>query len=354
MNLKWSSASQPLETIPRARLFSLTPPPTFTNPIIGEGADPWVTRWNNQYFYVRSDGGAVWVEQVDQAPGHRPGAADRWSGTRPAGMPYSQNVWAPELHYLDGKWYIYVAADDGDNANHRMHVLEGNTQDPQGTYMFKGKIAATTDRWAIDGTVLEHNGYAYFVWSGWPGFDRRAAEPVHRADVQPVDDQRRARADQRAHARVGAATACRSTRARPFCRSDGTDAHHLLGQRLLDAGVLARAAHAQRRRQSDVRQLVDEEADAGVHAGRATSSASATRASRSRRTASEDWIVYHAHNNPVDVDRRPRRAARSRSRGTPTTPQLRSTDRTAARRSTNRPARRRSTCRIAAVPRAAA
>ena len=33
--------------------------------------------------------------------------------TPPAKGPLSKNIWAPELHHLDGKWYIYFAADDG-------------------------------------------------------------------------------------------------------------------------------------------------------------------------------------------------------------------------------------------------
>ena len=31
------------------------------------------------------------------------------------------------------------------------------------------QLAATTDRWAIDGTAFEWQGGLYFVWSGWPG-----------------------------------------------------------------------------------------------------------------------------------------------------------------------------------------
>jgi GH43 family beta-xylosidase len=82
---------------------------------------------------------------------------------------YSSEIWAPELHQINGKWYIYVAADDGNNANHRMYVLERDNPDPFGAYVFKGKIAAATDRWAIDGTVLQWQDKLYFIWSGWPG-----------------------------------------------------------------------------------------------------------------------------------------------------------------------------------------
>ncbi|HPY01258.1 MAG TPA: glycoside hydrolase family 43 protein, partial [Candidatus Marinimicrobia bacterium] len=36
-------------------------------------------------------------------------------------------------------------------------------------YVLVGKIADSTDCWAIDGTVLEHRGHLYFIWSGWEG-----------------------------------------------------------------------------------------------------------------------------------------------------------------------------------------
>lgn len=80
----------------------------------------------------------------------------------------SDNVWAPELHLLDGRWYIYFAADDGENANHRMWVLAAESTDPRGPYQSCG--ALQTGGWAIDGTVMTlDNGRRFFVWSGWPG-----------------------------------------------------------------------------------------------------------------------------------------------------------------------------------------
>jgi len=79
----------------------------------------------------------------------------------------SKNVWAPELHFINGKWFIYYAADNGKNENHRMWVLESETDDPQGAYRCRGCLE--TDGWAIDGTVLSLNEKLYFVWSGWPG-----------------------------------------------------------------------------------------------------------------------------------------------------------------------------------------
>ena len=87
--------------------------------------------------------------------------------TPPPRGPASRNVWAPELHFLEGKWFIYYAADDGQNENHRMWVLESESADPQGNYHCRGQLE--TEGWAIDGTVLESGGARYFIWSGWPG-----------------------------------------------------------------------------------------------------------------------------------------------------------------------------------------
>lgn len=88
--------------------------------------------------------------------------------------PYSSQLWAPELHRLDGRWYIYVAASDGRNETHRMIVLEAEGDEPTGEFRFKAELYTGDDlatrranRWAIDGTILEHGGRRYLLWSGW-------------------------------------------------------------------------------------------------------------------------------------------------------------------------------------------
>ncbi|WP_309121449.1 family 43 glycosylhydrolase [Paenibacillus sp.] len=87
----------------------------------------------------------------------------------PVDTMYSANLWAPEIQFLRGKWYIYFAADNGLNDNHRMYALEADTDDPMGSWTFRGPIADETNKWAIDGLALELNDKLYFVWSGWEG-----------------------------------------------------------------------------------------------------------------------------------------------------------------------------------------
>lgn len=136
---------------------------TFTAPIAG-GADPWVTQWQGQYFYTRTTGGDVRLSRAPHLPDIVSNTQVLWNP--PTDTAYGHNLWAPELHRVNDKWYMYVAADDGEDRNHRMYVLEGNSQDPMGTYTLKGQITPDRYEWAIDGTVFEHGDKDYFIWSG--------------------------------------------------------------------------------------------------------------------------------------------------------------------------------------------
>ena len=88
----------------------------------------------------------------------------------PRGTAYSRDLWAPELHHLDGRFYLYVAADDGHNATTACTCSRATATTLSSRSVFKGRIGDATDRWAIDGTVLAMpDGRRYFVWSGWEG-----------------------------------------------------------------------------------------------------------------------------------------------------------------------------------------
>lgn len=148
---------------------------TFSNPLPDDGysySDPWVIQTGGNYYYCGSYNGNSIIIKKSPTLQNILNAQNEVVYTAQAGLPYSQDIWAPELHYLNGRWYIYFAADDGDNNNHRMYCLEGgtNANDPlESPYVFKAQIKAKTDRWAIDGSPFVFNNQLYFVWSGWEG-----------------------------------------------------------------------------------------------------------------------------------------------------------------------------------------
>jgi GH43 family beta-xylosidase len=140
---------------------------TFTNPILPSGADPWIIHKDGYYYYANASGNGLALRKTKNIADLRNAPVKKvW--TAPATGLYSKNIWAPEIHFLQGKWYMYFAADDGRNDNHRMYVIENASKDPmQGEWIFKGQIKDASNKWAIDGSVFNHKGQLYMIWSGW-------------------------------------------------------------------------------------------------------------------------------------------------------------------------------------------
>jgi len=145
----------------------------FNNPIVGQGQDPSAKYYNGNYYLVQSYGYiAVMRASKLENLGQPDETVTVWTPTAPSGEELCCNIWAPELVFVEeeNRWYIYFAADNGDNVNHRNYVLQGAGPDPLGPYTLLGKIAAapTGDHYSIDSTVMNLNGQRYFIWSGWP------------------------------------------------------------------------------------------------------------------------------------------------------------------------------------------
>lgn len=142
---------------------------TFANPLFPSGADPWITFVEGSYYYTSTSGSNLFIRKgrnLDELISSERKVV--W--TPPRGTEYSKQLWAPELHHIEGKWYMYFAADDGNNINHRMYVIENESADPtEGTWIFRGKVSDPADKWAIDGSVFEYDDQLYMVWSGWEG-----------------------------------------------------------------------------------------------------------------------------------------------------------------------------------------
>jgi GH43 family beta-xylosidase len=138
------------------------------NPILQNGADPWVVNDGGtfHYCYVRKD--TVFLKSVKRIS-ELVNANERIIWIPEKGTAYAKEVWAPELHFLDGRWCVYVAADDGKNENHRMYVLSTSGANINEKFSFVGKISDKSDKWAIDGSPFKFKGKFYFIWSGWEG-----------------------------------------------------------------------------------------------------------------------------------------------------------------------------------------
>ena len=100
-------------------------------PIILQRADPWIYKHIDGYYYFSAS-----VPEYDRVEIRRAKTINGLSEAdgvtiwrkHDEGM-LSANIWAPEIHYIDGKWYIYFAAARTTETNeglfdHRIFVLE--------------------------------------------------------------------------------------------------------------------------------------------------------------------------------------------------------------------------------------
>lgn len=144
------------------------------NTFIYQRADPYIYRHTNGIYYFTASVPAfdkIILRKSDTLKG----LADTkeitiWEKHEKGIM--SKNIWAPEIHCLDGKWYIYFAAGDVDDIwAIRPYVLECADEDPfTGRWTEKGKMLCSDDdkfsfrAFSLDATVFEHNGKHYYVW----------------------------------------------------------------------------------------------------------------------------------------------------------------------------------------------
>ena len=148
-----------------------TPQPTsttFTNPLLPVGPDPWVFQKDGFYYYTSTTGGDITLRKTAKMSGLA-SAPSYVVWRAPASGNSSRNLWAPELHFFDGKWYLYYTAGPGDLGQQRSWVLENASADPtMGTWTDMGRIfSPAEDYWSIDMTVFEQGGNRYALWSGF-------------------------------------------------------------------------------------------------------------------------------------------------------------------------------------------
>ena len=72
-----------------------------------------------------------------------------------------QEIWSPTLWHIQGSWWIYFTANMM-GQEHGIYVLQSDTDDPLGTYTFRG--ALDLGRPAIDPSLLTVDGTPYLMY----------------------------------------------------------------------------------------------------------------------------------------------------------------------------------------------
>ncbi|MCR2807831.1 glycoside hydrolase family 43 protein [Paenibacillus soyae] len=141
----------------------------YSNPLIEQRADPWVYKHTDGYYYFTGSVPAYdrielrrakTIEELAEAE-----ASAVWE--KKADGPMSKHIWAPEIHSIDGKWYVYYAAAREDAPfDHRIYVLENASANPlEGQWTEKGQLKTDWESFSLDATTFEHRGVRYLVWA---------------------------------------------------------------------------------------------------------------------------------------------------------------------------------------------
>ncbi|MGW0821440.1 family 43 glycosylhydrolase [Streptomyces sp. NPDC002845] len=146
-----------------------SPGVSFTNPIAEQRADPHIWKHTDGYYYFTAT-----VPAYDRIVMRRSTtiqglstASEVTIWTKHASGEMGAHIWAPEIHHIDGKWYIHFAAGaTNDIWKIRPYVLETGAANPlTGTWTEKGRIALPLDTFSLDATTFVVNGVRYLSWA---------------------------------------------------------------------------------------------------------------------------------------------------------------------------------------------
>ena len=165
-------------------------------------ADPYVCRHGDGTYYFTATVpkyDCIIIRQSRQLEALAD-AEERVIWTRHEKGAMGAHIWAPELHYLQGKWYIYFAAGNAeDKWRIRPYVLSCQGQNPftdpweeMGPMQCAEEDEFSFRAFSLDGTIFENKGDFYYVWAEKVGVGRmisnlyiaRMESPVKLATVQ--------------------------------------------------------------------------------------------------------------------------------------------------------------------------
>jgi len=146
-----------------------TPGVEYTNSLIAQRADPHIHKHTDGYYYYTASVPAydkIIMRRATTLQGLA-SATETTIWTKHASGVMGAHIWAPEIHFIDGKWYVYFAAGaSNDIWAIRMYVLESSSANPlTGPWTEKGQIVTHMSTFSLDATTFVVNGTRYLAWA---------------------------------------------------------------------------------------------------------------------------------------------------------------------------------------------
>lgn len=141
----------------------------FDNPIAEQRADPWVHKSDDGTYYLIAtvpEYDRIVIRKATSINGLK-NAEEKVIWRKHEKGVMGHHIWAPELHRINGTWYIHFAAGEAENIwNIRMWVLSNDAEDPmEGEWKEEGQIKTQRESFSLDATTFEHRGKRYLIWA---------------------------------------------------------------------------------------------------------------------------------------------------------------------------------------------
>ncbi|WP_229487786.1 glycoside hydrolase family 43 protein [Pseudoduganella lutea] len=183
-----ASAAAPTTTTSANATAQASGAPAFNNPLVLQRADPHVTLQPDGWYYYTAT-----VPEYDRIEVRRARSLDDlgkaevhtvWRKHAKGEM--GAHIWAPEMHRIDGKWYIYFTAGRSDAIwEIRLYVLECESDDPlRGPWKERGQLKTGWESFALDATTFELKGQRYLLWTQRPKQEGKKQTDIY---IAPMD-----------------------------------------------------------------------------------------------------------------------------------------------------------------------
>jgi GH43 family beta-xylosidase len=141
----------------------------YNNPIAEKRADPWVFKTDEGIYYLIAtvpEYDRIVIRKANSINGLKDAKEKELWHKHEKGV-MGHHIWAPELHKINGKWYIYFAAGEAEHIwNIRLWVLSNSSEDPmEGEWKEEGRIITERESFSLDATTFAHKGKRYLIWA---------------------------------------------------------------------------------------------------------------------------------------------------------------------------------------------
>lgn len=140
-----------------------------SGPIVSQRADPAVMRHSDGYYYMTAsvpDYKRVELRRSTTLAGLG-SAAPVTAFAAPSSGPLSGYLWAPDIRFYDGAWYLYFSGGPASAPfDQRMFWMRNTSANPlQGTWTAPQRLYTGWDSFSLDPASFELKGIRYLLWA---------------------------------------------------------------------------------------------------------------------------------------------------------------------------------------------